>query len=304
MAALCQRSVHLFLAAPLLLGLALAAWPLPCRSQEGNEDSRVEPSEDKPEATRRLKLLARRAAKVHPWSRPEVEQLSLEGFPEPLFRLVDPTRDYPDGTVWAWPNKGRPAVVLTLSIMANQQPPRWLYEFASLSDHPVGSLLAQNRWSCSRPGWEAHELANAPVPASSPRERLRQIRELARRFTAVELLPPPTRFELRLLPQPILRYSDEEAGQLDGAIFVFCHGTNPEILLVLEAAQKPEQSPTWQFGFARNTIAELRVELDAKEVWKQPYISFADAGSSEPYFIAVEPFDASELEQIVGEAQR
>lgn len=76
------------------------------------------------------------------------------------------------------------------------------------------------------------------------------------------------------------------------------------MLLVLEASQKPGKSPTWQFGFARNTIAELRVELDGKEVWTQPYISFGEAGPSEPYFIAVDQFKPGELVQMINEDDR
>lgn len=216
-----------------LLGIAfvLAGAPLcyssACGQAPEGDDLENQHAEEKPEAKKRLAMLMQRAADVHPWSRRDADKVSLEGHVEPLFRLVDPTRNYPDGAIWAWPTKGRPEVVLTLSIMGSRQPPRWLYEFASFSDHAVGTSSPETRWSCMRPGWEPQTLTMAPAPASSDRERMRQMRELARRFSAVELLPPPMRFDLRLLPQPILRYADADASQLDGAIFAFCHGTNP-----------------------------------------------------------------------------
>ena len=94
-------------------------------------------------------------------------------------------------------------------------------------------------------------------------------------------------------------YPETDANQLDGAIFTFCHGTNPEVLLVIEARQEPEKTPFWQFGFARNTIAELRVDLDGKEVWTQPYIRFADAGPSDPFFLATDGFGPSELPEVL-----
>ena len=270
----------------------------PLAAQAPDDEGREPPAEEeKPEAKRRFKVLASRASQVRPWLLKNEQRTELEGHDEPLFRLVDPTRGYPDGAIWAWPRKGRPAVVLTLSIMGDTRP-NCLYEFVSFSEHPVGTSSTIVPWSCKQPGWEPTVLTDAPTPAASDRERLRQMRALARRFSAVELLPPPTEYELRLLPQPLLRYSDPKANQLDGAIFTFCHGTNPEVLLVIEARQEREKSPYWQFGFARNTIAELRVDLDGKRVWTQPHIRFADAGPSDSFFLAIESFSSGELQEV------
>ena len=75
-------------------------------------------------------------------------------------------------------------------------------------------------------------LAAAPPPAAKEAARLRQIKEIARRFTAHEFWDPEnSRFELRLLVQPVHRYRDAAGEIQDGAMFVLAHGTNPEAML-------------------------------------------------------------------------
>ena len=75
------------------------------------------------------------------------------------------------------------------------------------------------------------------------------------------------RFELRLLAQPVLRYADSTNPVLDGAVFVFAHGTNPEVLLLIEAIGDDAATAKWHYSFARSGSAEMHVELDGKQVW-------------------------------------
>jgi hypothetical protein len=72
-----------------------------------------------------------------------------------------------------------------------------------------------------------------------------------------------------MLAQPIHRYRDPLAGLLDGAMFIFAHGTNPEIVLLIEAAGQDAAAAAWQYGVARLGSAELHVSLDSREVWTQ-----------------------------------
>ena len=48
----------------------------------------------------------------------------------------------------------------------------------------------------------------------------------------------------------------------ESAIFVFAHGTNPEVLLLIEPLED-----SWQYGLARMTGAETTVILDDRVVW-------------------------------------
>ncbi len=103
------------------------------------------------------------------------------------------------------------------------------------------------------------------------------MRELARRFRSDETFEPkpglkPERYELRLLSQPVLRYSDPRNGLIDGAIFLMAYGQNAEIVLVIEARREGELAPAWSFGVERISAAESRVRLDEAVVVEFPRI--------------------------------
>lgn len=86
-------------------------------------------------------------------------------------------------------------------------------------------------------------LADAPAPADTKRARLGQLRQLARRFTAEE---EPKRSSCVCCPSRSIVTTTAESGILDGAIFVFTNGTNPETGLLLECSEKQ-----WSFGVFR-----------------------------------------------------
>ena len=90
------------------------------------------------------------------------------------------------------------------------------------------------------------------------------MKALARRFSAIEDDGPTHgKFTLRLLPTPIHHYTDPASDHLDGAIFGFATGTNPDLLLVIESTQAPGiSSPSWSYGFARIGGADLSGRLD------------------------------------------
>jgi hypothetical protein len=77
------------------------------------------------------------------------------------------------------------------------------------------------------------------------------------------------RSELRLLPTPVYRYSDEEAGIVDGAVFAFVHGTDPEMFLVLENRAEKGKS-TWHYMLAPMTCWAVEARHAGKQVWSVP----------------------------------
>jgi hypothetical protein len=96
------------------------------------------------------------------------------------------------------------------------------------------------------------------------------MKAIFRRFTAHESAVAEGRIELRQLASPLVRYADEKDGVMDGAIFAFANGTNPEVLLVIEAhAAKKDSEPRWRYAFAQMTGGAVAVELDGKEVWQR-----------------------------------
>ena len=91
------------------------------------------------------------------------------------------------------------------------------------------------------------------------------MREIARRFAVRETLKEE-QIPCRLLPQPIDRYESASGDILDGAIFAFANGTNPETGLVLECDKN-----RWSYGILRLSSAEARIELDGQEVASYPF---------------------------------
>src|SRR2546425_391235 len=80
---------------------------------------------------------------------------------------------------------------------------------------------------------------------------------------AHEVYTPTTpRSALRRLARPLPSYRDEDAGILEGGLFAFANGTNPELLLFIEARQGKGKSskPVWQFGVGRASYAQLHAE--------------------------------------------
>jgi hypothetical protein len=232
---------------------------------------------------------------------PDESEREFDVIPDPLFRSQDSTRGEFDGTIWGYGKTGRPAALLTLILQATGNGThKWLYEMNSLASRPVQARIPgiPVAWSTRQSGVEMLDIPKAPVAAENDAGRTRQIRELSSRFTGFEMLASEAngkleRFELRLLPRPIHRYSDPEKGLIDGAIFLMTHSTNPEIIMVIELTRDGETS-VWKSGFARCAFAEVHVELDGKDVWTQPHLQFT--GSSDPYSMFFRTAPDSEFE--------
>jgi hypothetical protein len=75
------------------------------------------------------------------------------------------------------------------------------------------------------------------------------------------------RESLRLLPRPLYRYETSDGPIIDGAVFAFVMGTDPETLLLIEAVENADGT-AWQYAFARRTSGELEGRHAGKVVWK------------------------------------
>ena len=71
---------------------------------------------------------------------------------------------------------------------------------------------------------------------------------------------------MRILPRPLHTYSDRNRSVIEGALFAFVLGTDPELLMQIEARSGADGTK-WQVGFARAASAELSVRVDEQEVW-------------------------------------
>ncbi len=229
---------------------------------------------------------------------------------EPLHRWNDPTRVFSDASLWAWGKAGRPVAVVALELYPNveivgQTDEAWSFEFVSLSTEPFGVDGGQDfdrhysdmprpapdghiHWSPTKPGVVFHAMPAAPAPAATPNVRLVQMKDFVKRFSAHEYYGAgDQRIELRPMPRPIERYADPDRGIVDGAIFLFANGTNPEVMILVEAWGRPPGEAAWHYAVARLSRARSEVDLDQKQVWSVPFATMQLP--SDPYFLARKP---------------
>jgi hypothetical protein len=218
-------------------------------------------------AAARLKVMARHARSLAVTE--SDKPVLLRG--EPIFRYDDKARGIQDSTIWAWGAGGRPAAILKLEVNPARPTDRhWLYGIVSLSSSLIKVEGDEGwQWSASQPGLVPQDIPEAAAPAGTESLRLGQMKQLSRRFEAHEYSGPHGRLQLRLLAQPIHRYADASSGLVDGAIFGFAYGTNPDLLLVIEARRQGEALPRWQYGVARLGAGRLILGIDNKEVWSE-----------------------------------
>ena len=196
----------------------------------------------------------------------------------PVLRCNDPTREEMDGAVWLWVDGQRPVAVLCLLFYATG---KWNYEHLSLTDEAL-EVTGRPNWSwkpkAARRSWAS---IDQPVP-DAPRARQQAMRALVRQFEASELRRGE-KFPLRLLERPIYSYADPDHGVTDAALFAISNGTNPEILVQIEARQE-QGKRQWQVAFDRLTAAEATVKLDGKELWKIPATNSGKQDPRDPYY--------------------
>jgi hypothetical protein len=184
-----------------------------------------------------------------------------------LFSYADSARIIADGAIWAW-GEGRPLAMAKCWLNRNGSR---TVAFSLTSDELVMAHGSQGRsWLPRSKQVEPAELPGAPAADAKEAVRLRQLKEQARRFTAHEFWNPEnSRFELRLLVQPVHRYRDEKRKINDGAVFLWAYDNNPQILLLIEILEPADGKARWQYLLAQVSSAELHVQLDGKEVWKR-----------------------------------
>ena len=202
---------------------------------------------------------------------------AVELSPEPLFRYADVPRGILDASLWCWGAKGRPVALTKLEMVkaSANVAAQWQYCAASLAERPVWiAWPTRPRFVSSKAGLELHTILESPQPGDKPATRLRQMKDLVKRFSATIFIDgkEALKQEMRQLASPIHRYADDATGLVDGAIFGFStNGTNPDVLLLIEARSAKEAPPQWQYGIVGMTYAEAHVRLDRTEVFEVPF---------------------------------
>lgn len=223
---------------------------------------------------RRLELFKREATDYR-FFRDAEHTVDLELHDEPVFLWTNPTRFHGQegathGAVFVWTHCGCAEVIGTIFAHPEKGHLVVSHEFHSLSPvvlEPVRTSGRANRWS-PRGDLPRQVVDGVDPPARSSNARLVQLRSIARHFTAHSVTLRGDRWDLRLLPQPAYRYRSDNPELIDGAVFIFASsaGTDPEVILLVEAAKTGGEAQ-WQYAVARFSDANLYVEYDGEQVW-------------------------------------
>jgi hypothetical protein len=211
------------------------------------------------------------------------------------------------GDVFVWTYASRPELIGCILSGPRQDGSREGYqEFHLLSEHPIApaDMLGKFRWAPVE-GLAIQAIDKAPAPAESAQLRLTQMRQLLRDFTAS--MEANGEWELRPLPQPLLRYQPTEGEVVDGALFAYIwpKGTDPEFLLMLEC-RKTTKGLAWYYVPARFSVRELWLKHEGKEVWRAPNLAGKNNASPDKPYISASfgVIPKSRLDQIATDAEK
>jgi hypothetical protein len=274
-----------------IVAVVLLATSSPARAEPG-KDQTEETDQVKKARGARLEAMRTRASSlaVHIGSVGDAERTSVEFVANPLLHYSDlagsaESGNTADGTIWAWGKTGRPVVLAGVFFDSPRSGiEKWSCELLSLADGPVTVAGGKPgwEWKPAKSDIEWKPLPDAPAAAQTQVLRARQMKEIARRFTASQTFSPTRTDQLRLMDRPLYRYADSNRGLLDGTIYSFATGTNPEVLLLLEGRAADGENPVWNCGLARMTAAECEARLDDKVFWRRdPVVSWKPR---EPYY--------------------
>ncbi len=246
----------------IVTGMALSA-----------EETPVASDLEKQQIESAYKLTRESAAKYEFFTRGDSTALELHS--QPILRWSNPEAGQIYGHVFLWTRGGRPEVVGSLF--------KWFapfkhmsHEFHSLSSGELSAKYDDETvWKTAQPGLQFAILPEAGDVAATPTARLSQMRKLAQQFTARSVDRKGMRLELRQLTQPAYRYPlpKEPSDLVDGAMFAFVQGTDPDVWLLLEADKSGGSAAQWLYAIARMNSINLSVEYRDKPIWHCDEIS-------------------------------
>jgi hypothetical protein len=199
---------------------------------------------------------------------------------DPVLRFNNPVGAVKDGALFLWLDANdRPVAAVQVFKHTDGS---WFHAFSSLSTAP---LRWGEVWNPGQAGVEFKPVPGASKPAGSAEQRLRQMREITKGFTAEMNLDLKTWHKLRLLSKPLARYGKTGTTVTDGGLFAFVLTTDPEAFLLLEARDGTD-GLEWQYALAPEASAPIRCSWKGRDVWNFQETS---THSRTPYFVSRVP---------------
>lgn len=214
---------------------------------------------------------------VHPHGRPTATFQLQE---TPVFRWKNDISGA-DGAVFVWLFGGRP--VLLSKCHLNELQSSYIESHSPLTTDPIAMTFAGTTvWSPTGVPQPRAAMSHVDPPAEQKAARLAQMKSIARRYRLTSFWGQENAsdWELRLLATPLYRYTSDEAKVIDGAIFGYAQGSNPEAVVVVEAV-RGEDGPIYESFPARLTGYPVKAWRDDQQVLN---VERAQATSSDAAF--------------------
>ncbi len=213
---------------------------------------------------------------------------SFELCKSPILRWSQPVRGGDDGATFVWLDRGCPVVIAAIFAYPNEDKTRTVvHEMHSIAPGAMDATYRERvRWQPTTSGIVMKDVPDAISPAEKAPARLAQMRNMLRQFSARSIDQSDKPWELRLMSQPLVRYEPVDRTDLiDGAVFAFAQGTDPEILVVFEAQRNSDKQNNdkqnndkivWKYGCGR--FSDYRLEMKHLEqiVWNVPANDFSN----------------------------
>lgn len=225
---------------------------------------------------------------------------------EPLVLIPEPVQVYSNpssgrdthGAFFIWTLNGRAEVIGAIwSRLSSESPDsqRFInHEFHSLAIEPLAAIRKNRKeWTPETAGIELKPIPDAPVPGTSPRQLLTQMKILAQQFSGYTLYPrgaaTPSEVKMKLLPTPLYRYTmgQSESEVMDGAVFGMFVDWDPQIILVIEV-RNTANGKSWQYGIAHLDNKSLWLQHNGVAVWTKSDTSLGSPAANYYARIGVE----------------
>lgn len=234
------------------------------------------------------------AAKLYSFELQSEPPHALDFHQHSILRWSNPVAGEIYGNVFVWTLNGRPTVLGSIyqwySPMTHGS-----HEFQSLATEPLeGKREGKTVWRSQQAGIQWRSVTSQPAISDSKSIRTRHLRVMAKRFQVQKTDREDISRELRLLAQPLFRYGSDDSDVIDGALYAFVQGTDPEVFLLIEA-RKVAGGHEWQYALARMNSVKFVAHYQGQEIWRRELSVWKAVKSGREPYAAFGPFrrDAS-----------
>jgi hypothetical protein len=259
--------------AVVILWVPVAAWPAPPQPQK---DAVAEQNDGKSDTRKKqrdesIKVMRERAAQTKVEVIGGENRRTAELHPTPFLYFTNEPHRIVGGSLWGWSVGGRPVALCKVEQYDRGRVDQtWLYCLTSLTGEKIDVTWRDGEsWSAKTAGVEVRDFPDSPSVADDERNRLRQMKELSQRFSAMDFEPNgPGSTQFRLLTQPLWRYSSVDTGIIDGAVFAT---EGAAAVYLIELHQDRDKRRRWRYAVTAMSAWAVSIKLDGKEVWKKPF---------------------------------